>query len=90
VLVVLYALVRAAGIKLPLKPFFTGTSALLFLMSIAFAGKGVKALQAANMIPVTILPFGFVTVDLMGIYPTLETLIPQIVLLAVTVVTFVM
>ena len=51
-------------------------------MSIAFIGKGVKALQAANMIPVTVLPFEFITVDILGIYPTLETLIPQMVLLA--------
>jgi high-affinity iron transporter len=89
-LVVLYVLVRVAGVKLALKPFFTGTSALLFVMSIAFIGKGIKALQAANMIPVTMLPFEFITVDILGIYPTLETLIPQMVLLTVTVVTFVM
>jgi high-affinity iron transporter len=36
------------------------------------------------------LPFKFITVDLLGIYPTLETLIPQMVLLAVTAVTFAM
>ena len=32
---------------------------------------------------------GIGSVDILGIYPTLETLIPQLLLLAVTVVTFV-
>jgi high-affinity iron transporter len=57
-------------------------------MSVAFTGSGIKELQEGNVISVTMLPFGF-TVDILGIYPTLETLIPQIALLAVTVFTFV-
>jgi high-affinity iron transporter len=36
------------------------------------------------------LPFDFITVDILGIYPTVETLIPQIVLLGATIVTFVL
>jgi high-affinity iron transporter len=62
-----------------------GTSILLFVMCVAFIGSGVKELQEGNLVPVTMLPFKFITVDILGIYPTLQTLIPQIVLLAVTV-----
>ncbi|MDR1910000.1 MAG: FTR1 family iron permease [Spirochaetaceae bacterium] len=88
-LVIIYILIRFLSIKLPLKPFFLGTSILLFVMSIAFTGSGIKELQEGNVIPVTMLPFNFITVDILGIYPTLETLIPQLILLVVTVITFV-
>jgi high-affinity iron transporter len=88
-LVIIYVLIRFLSVKLPLKPFFLGTSVLLFAMSVAFTGSGIKELQEGNVIPVTMLPVKFITVDILGIYPTLETLIPQIALLAITVATFV-
>ncbi|MDR2632994.1 MAG: FTR1 family iron permease [Treponema sp.] len=88
-LVIIYILIRVLSIKLPLKPFFLGTSILLFIMSITFTGSGIKELQEGNLIGVT--PVAWIgSVDILGIYPTLETLIPQLVLLAVTVWTFVM
>lgn len=87
-LVIIYLLIRFLSIKLPLKPFFLGTSILLFLMSISFLGSGIKELQEGNVIGVTAVP-GITSVDILGIYPTLETLIPQAVLLVLTIVTFV-
>ncbi|MHB9291726.1 FTR1 family iron permease [Hollandina sp. SP2] len=87
-LVAVYILIRVLSIRLPLKPFFLGTSVLLFIMSITFVGNGIKELQEGNVIGVT--PVAWIgSVDILGIYPTLETLIPQVVLLAVTVGTFV-
>jgi high-affinity iron transporter len=88
-LVVIYILIRVLSLRLPLKPFFLGTSILLFVMSVSFVGSGIKELQEGNVIPVTLLPFNF-TVDILGIYPTLQTLIPQFILLVATVATFVM
>ncbi|MDR1786267.1 MAG: FTR1 family iron permease [Spirochaetaceae bacterium] len=87
-LVVIYILIRALSIRLPLKPFFLGTSILLFVMSVTFVGNGIKELQEGNLIGVTPVA-GVGSVDILGIYPTLETLIPQGILLAVTIVTFV-
>ncbi|MBN7773249.1 FTR1 family iron permease [Clostridium aminobutyricum] len=87
-LVVIYILIRFMSIKLPLKPFFLGTSILLFIMSISFVGSGVKELQEGNLIGVTPVS-GINSVDILGIYPTLETLIPQAVLLILTIITFV-
>jgi high-affinity iron transporter len=57
-------------------------------MSISFVGSGVKELQEGNLVGVTPVS-GITSVDILGIYPTLETLIPQAVLLALTIVTFV-
>jgi high-affinity iron transporter len=88
VLVLIYFLIRVLSITLPLKPFFLGTSILLFIMSISFTGNGIKELQEGNVVGVTPVP-GIASVDLLGVFPTMETLIPQIILLAVTVVTFV-
>ena len=78
-LALVFALVRYGSLKIPLKPFFIGTSTLMYLMAIAFAGGGIKELQEGDVIGVT--PVGFVqSVDLLGIYPTVETLLPQVIL----------
>jgi high-affinity iron transporter len=87
-LIVIYILIRFLSIKIPLKPFFLGTSVLLFIMSIAFTGSGIKELQEGNVIGVTPLP-GITSVEILGIYPTLETLVPQLVLLAIAAAVFV-
>jgi high-affinity iron transporter len=88
ILVLIYIIIRVLSITLPLKPFFLGTSILLFVMSISFIGNGIKELQEGNVIGVTPVT-GIGSADLLGVYPTLETLIPQMVLLAATVITFV-
>jgi high-affinity iron transporter len=87
-LVGVYIAIKVLSIRLPLKPFFLGTSVLLFFMSITFLGNGIKELQEGNVIGVTPLPFAG-SVDILGIYPTAETLLPQLILLAVTTVTFI-
>ena len=74
-----FALIRYGSLKLPLKPFFIGTSILMYIMAIAFAGGGVKELQEGDVIGVT--PVGFVqSIYLLGVHPTVETLLPQAVL----------
>jgi len=88
-LVVVYLLIRFLSIKLPVKQFFLGTSILLSLMAVAFIGSGIKKLQSSNIISVTPIQ-GFPTVDVLYIYPTLETLIPQVVLLGIIILTFVL
>jgi high-affinity iron transporter len=87
-LVIIYILIRVLSIRLPLKPFFLGTSVLLFVMSITFVGNGIKELQEGNVIGVTPVS-GIGSVDILGFYPTLETLIPQLAFLAITAATFI-
>ncbi len=79
ILTFLFVLIRYGSMKLPLKPFFIGTSILMYIMAIAFAGGGIKELQEGDLVGVT--PLNFIpTIDILGIYPTLETLLPQIVM----------
>jgi high-affinity iron transporter len=87
-LVGVYLAIRFLSIRLPLKPFFLGTSILLFAMSVTFVGNGIKEFQEGNLVGVTPVP-GLGSVSILGIYPTLETLIPQAILLVITVATFV-
>lgn len=77
VLAFVFVIIRFGTVKLPLKSFFIGTSALMYLMAIAFAGGGVKELQEADIIPATSVDFVH-PVEILGIYPTVETLLPQL------------
>ena len=81
VLVVLTWLIFRYSVRLPIQLFFGGTSVLLAVLAVVFAGKGVAALQEAGMLPTD--PVAVPSVPLLGIYPTLETLALQAVLLCV-------
>jgi high-affinity iron transporter len=89
ILVVIYILIRFMSVRLPLKPFFMGTSVVLSLMAVSLIGTGVKNLQTANVVGVSPVS-GISSVDLLGVYPTVETLIPQGVLLVALAATFVL
>jgi high-affinity iron transporter len=83
-LAVIFTLFYRFGVRIPLRPFFTVTSALLYYMAFVFAGKGVRELQEGGAVPITLLP-GFPHVELMGIFPSVETLLAQLVLVVLLV-----
>ena len=76
VLAVVFTLFHRFGVKIPLRPFFAATSGLLYLMAFVMAGRGVHELQDANVIGATQVP-GVPTVELLGVFPTVETLVAQ-------------
>lgn len=82
-LAVIWVIFRFTSVKLPLKPFFTFTSILLFLLCFSFMGKGVVELTEAGVITGgTVIPAmkGF-SFEPLSIYDRAETLIPQIMVL---------
>ena len=81
VLAVIFTLFYRFGVKIPMRPFFAVTGGLLYYMAFVFAGKGIKELQEGNAISQTQIP-GFPHVEMLGLYPTVETLIAQGILLA--------
>ena len=96
VLAVVFLIIRFLSVKLPIRPFFLGTSILMFVMSISFLGSGIKELIEGDVIDMTspqwlqnLIPFND-TLDVLGIYPVYETLIPQLILILITVMIFVM
>ena len=75
-LALVYIAINRWGVKLPLKPFFGFTSAFLYYMAFVFAGKGVAELQEGKLLPTTYL-LGWPRLDGLGIYPTVETMAAQ-------------
>ncbi len=64
------------GLRIPLKYFFGVTGTLLYIVAFIFAGNGIKELQAALWLPTTPLSLPK-AIPLLGIYPTVETLAAQ-------------
>lgn len=79
-LVAIYWVMRNASMKLPLGPFFAGTAVLLYALAVTFAGSGVLELQEARLIGATPLA-GVPSVPALGLFPTVETVAAQAVLL---------
>ena len=81
-LIIIYCLFRYTTVKFPLKPFFTFTSVLLFLLCISFMGKGVVELGEAGVIlgGTTIPAMNGYQNQWLNIYDRAETLIPQLML----------
>jgi high-affinity iron transporter len=84
VMVGVYVAINRFGMRLPLKPFFGVTSAFLYYMAFVFAGKGVAELQEGGFLSTTIIPGG-PRLPALGIYPTVESLLVQALLLALLV-----
>ncbi|MGH7850435.1 MAG: FTR1 family protein [Thermodesulfobacteriota bacterium] len=80
-LVLLFYVIFKLALRIPLKYFFSVTSVFLYLLSFILLGKGISELQEAGIVgatPVDYIPH----IDILGLYPTLETSVPQAVLLA--------
>jgi high-affinity iron transporter len=84
VLAVIFTLFYRYGVKIPMRPFFTVTSLLLYYMAFVFMGKGVRELQEGNIMPITVIPHG-PHVEAMGIYPSVQTLSAQAILIVLLI-----
>ncbi|MFT6624684.1 MAG: high-affinity iron transporter [Cycloclasticus sp.] len=84
VLVVAAWLIMRYSARLPLRQFFAVTGALMFILAVVFAGKGVAALQEAGLIIST--PVNFIRLDLFGIYPNLQGLLVQLSMIILAVI----
>ncbi len=84
VLAFVFTLFYRFGVRVPLRPFFGVTSVLLYYMAFVFMGKGVRELQEGNVVSITAIPWA-PHVEALGLYPSVETLVAQLVLLALFV-----
>lgn len=64
------------GLRIPIKHFFSITSFMLYFLSFILVGKGIRELQEGGIIGITVVNF-VPQIDILGVYPTLETLVPQ-------------
>lgn len=73
--------------RLPITRFFSLSSILIAVLAVVLAGKGVAALQEAGLldtVPVAAVP----RVEILGIYPTVETLAAQVLIIAIVIAGF--
>jgi high-affinity iron transporter len=88
ILAVIFTLFYRFGVRVPTRQLFAVTSVLLYYMAFVFMGKGIRELQEGNAVSITIIPGG-PHVDLLGLYPTVETLAAQLVLAVLFVIALV-
>jgi high-affinity iron transporter len=75
-LLVIYLAMRYGAVKLPLKPFFIGTGALLYTMAFVFAGKGILELIEGKVFEPSLVSWA-PTIPFLGIFPYWQSLVLQ-------------
>ena len=84
-LLLVYLAINELGLRVPMKAFFTVTGVMLYYMAFVFAGKGIAELQSAQVVSLTVVEKA-PRLPVFGIYPTLESLALQGVLLVLALV----
>lgn len=79
-------LILRLGLRLPVGWFFGVGSALMAVLAVVLAGKGIAALQRAGKLPVGTLDLP--AIPSLGVYPTWQGVITQLVLVVVILAAF--
>ncbi|PID76813.1 MAG: iron permease [Deltaproteobacteria bacterium] len=79
-LVIIYLVMRYSSVRLPYRAFFLFTGGLLYLMAFVFTGKGIMEFVEGKVFEPTLVP-GVPQITILGIYPYVESLLPQLFLL---------
>lgn len=83
--IIAWALLRTSA-RMPIGKFFSITSVLVAVMAVILIGKGVAGLQEAGWVGV--IPIWAPRIDVLGIYPTLETVASQVVVILIALAGF--
>ncbi|MBZ7994991.1 FTR1 family iron permease [Campylobacter canadensis] len=86
ILIILYFLLKAGAIRIPIKQFFFITSFIIFYMCFVFTGKGIMELMEGKVITLHLIPFKFDAITWLGLYPYYETLILQAIILLLVLI----
>ncbi|MCM3022102.1 FTR1 family iron permease [Heyndrickxia ginsengihumi] len=84
VLALIAFLMIKVGVRLPLKPFFIISSAIVFYLCFKFMGSGIHSLQLAGVIPSTVndhLP----SINAFSIFPSWYSTLPQAIFLVAAI-----
>ncbi len=71
---------RKVTFMVPIGPVFTATSVLLYALAVIFAGQGIASFQESGVVGATFVNH-VPTLPMLGLYPTVQTLIAQGILL---------
>lgn len=72
--------------RLPISQFFAVSSGMVAILAFVLVGKGINALQEAGVINITPIPMP--RIDLLGIYPTMQSILAQTVILVIIIASF--
>jgi len=73
--------------RLPIDRFFAISAALVAVLAVVLIGKGVAALQEAGLLDIT--PIAGPSIDLLGIYPSLQTVMAQMIVALIVLISMV-
>ena len=82
---VAWILLRTSA-RMPIGKFFSASSILVAVLAVVLIGKGTKALQEAGMLNVHTISFP--RIEFLGTYPTIETLLAQLIVGSVALLGF--
>lgn len=81
VLAVVFAVLRKAAYHIPLGSFFRATSVLLYALAVIFVGQGIASFQESGVMHATFVDH-VPTIQMLGLFPTVQTIVAQTALLA--------
>lgn len=73
--------------RLPITQFFSWSAILIAVLAVVLAGKGIAGLQEAGILGVVPLA-GVPRIQMLGLFPTTETVLAQLVVLAILIAGF--
>jgi high-affinity iron transporter len=83
ILALLAVLLLRSSSRLPISQFFKFSSGLVAILATVLIGKGVAALQKVGVFASTPIPIP--RIDLIGLYPSVQTLLAQLLIVAVII-----
>ena len=86
-LAICYFIMRYSVVKLPIKPFFMFTGSFMYMMAFVFAGKSVLELIEGKLFEPTLVA-SVPEISWLGVYPYVETLVPQAILILAAIFAF--
>lgn len=89
ILIVIAVLIIRFSVKLPIRPFFLTATVLIYYLVFRFLGESIHALQVAGKLSAHTIS-SMPSISWLGIYPTWETLIPQLIVLVFLIWRFVL
>ncbi|WP_354687863.1 cytochrome c/FTR1 family iron permease [Cupriavidus necator] len=85
-LALLAAVLLRTSARLPIGQFFAASSLLVAVLAVILAGKGIAGLQEAGLLHTS--PIAIPRIDLLGIYPSWQTLSGQLAVLLLALIAF--
>jgi high-affinity iron transporter len=83
-LAITFVVLRKLAYIIPIAPVFSVTSIMLYALAVIFAGQGIASFQESGVVGATFVSH-IPTLPMLGVYPTLQTLAAQLLLVTLAV-----